>query len=410
MNPKDIPIRYFGDFNPGTGYNVAARGYAHALRQLGYSTDTMRLIPALMVGLEASDVDRDDWTNDYMHGDWLGDDSQDKVNIVHLNPGAVGDYWTPLGGRYNIAITTWETDRLPMTEFGQDKRTVGGDLNKYDEIWVPCRFVKEMFIRCGVEKPIFVIPHVLLPEFPLRVKEVGRYRKNKTVFYTIGTWNARKDLERVLHAYFTAGWNPLSGTILQLFSVPPTRNGQRVYAHGWLAQQALERIRASSGDEDSLPSHGLHTIYVPYSQVGERHLGSDVFVTASHGEGFCLPALEAAACGNWIIGGGPWLEELAGVAGKVEDGGLIDLLPAELVPITPMPEVRGYELDQQWWNTKLADLRDAMKAAHEARQDGEHQRVEAAARVREAYSPQAIAKLIAPRMEHVAEVMRGAGW
>ena len=98
------------------------------------------------------------------------------------------------------------------------------------------------------------------------------------------------------------------------------------------------------------------------------------------------------------------------MAGTVKDGGLIDLLPTELVPISPMPEVRGYELNQQWWDVRLIDLRDAMKDAHLARQDGEHRRMERGMKVREAYSPQAISKLIAPRMEHVAEVMRGAGW
>lgn len=410
LDMKLHPIRYFADLCPGTGYNNATRGMVAALETIGYSPSTLRLIPALTADLHAQALDTVDALEPYMHGDWEGDDNNDRVNIVHLNPGMVGDYHTALEGRWNIAITTWETSQLPRVKAGD--RTVLSDLNKFDEVWVPSRWVAAMFAHEGVTVPVHVVPHALRPELlkvPL-LEEQG----DGTTFYTMGAWNARKAPDALLQAYLSTGWSPASGTLLQLYCVPPTRDPSMVAAHSYFAQEGVRDIVESCPDRTSVAPYALHTTYVPYEQVLERHQQGHVFVTASRGEGFCLPVLEALAFGNWVIAGGPWVQDFADHVGTVDNSGPIESLSVREVPIKPVPDCRGYEMGQQWWEPSQNDLLHALKAAHESRCEcgpvSLHARQGVARIIRRAYAPATVGAQIAKRLEVANEVLQGTGW
>jgi hypothetical protein len=406
---KDCPpIRIFGDLNPGTGYNNAMRGTLEVLNALGLYQDRVRLATATTAPVNMSDVESTDKVQQYMFGEWSGND---RINLVQLNPGMVGMYHTSHEGRWNIAYTTWETNRLPEKPYkrNDETRTIVGDLNEYDEVWVPCRFVADVFSNSGVkDEKLFVVPHALLPEV-LNAEPVPAGLSPYVEFYTIGTWNVRKDPGAVVQAYLRCGWNPVSKVNLQVYSVPSTRDPQSVLAHGYVVDDGLKNIKASATDPDSCPSIGPNTTYVPYSKVAQRHAAGDVFVTASHGEGFCLPALEALAMGSWLIGGGPWIEELADVAGRLEDGGPVEVLPSRMVPLTPMPEVKGYELGQDWWTVNHRDLTEAMKDAYAALQEGPSGKGPAM-KVREHYCPKAIGQIVGARLERATEVLQESGW
>lgn len=422
MNAPALPaIRLFCDLSPGTGYNNAARGLIRALEHLGYDYNTLRLVPAVATSLSCADVDDDDPILRYTHAPWVGSvgaglpsaAAQDPpINLVHLNPGMVGNYWTK--GKYNIAYVSWETDALPKRTFTRtvvgfegeapntNPRTVVDDLNDYDEVWVPAKFLVDVLQNSGVTTPVRVVPHALAfdprdywQRSGAQLRAGGQLR-----FYCIGSWNARKDPELLLRAYFAAGWNPMSPVDLQMFSVPPTRMGAAVIGHGMMAQQALRDIRGSLPDPQGAPGVGLHTTYVSHETVIRRHCEHHVLVSPSHGEAFCLPALEALALGNWVIGGGPWMEELAAVAGVIQEGGPVDLLPSTVGPIIPMPEVGGYEVGQNWWYIAQGELTNALReASNAARAEGWSPDFGAAERIWKVYSPAAVAEVIRRRLE-----------
>lgn len=433
MNLNDLNIRYIGDFAPGTGYNTAMRGYLKCLEHLGLDAGNVRGVPAISMSTVSSIVRMptgdgelsihpdgpggvfqgadgmpdNDWTFQYLHGEW---DEEPNLNIVHTHVRYLGHFWT--AGMYNIAIVTWETDKLPIAAWRDSfdqQHTVVEDINKFDEVWVPTEWNRKLLLKSDVTVPVHVIPHAILPE--LQELPYMDRPTEEVAFYHMGTWNARKDPETLLHAWFTTGWNPLDRVDLSLFCVPPSRDSLVVDVHGNQAKAALEAIQSSLPESSAAPQYGLHTVYVDYEEVLRRHQGCHVLVSASHGEGFFLPALEAAAFGNWVIGGGPWLEELAEVAGRVENGGLIDILPVRKVPITTVQGVWGYEPGQKWWSVDVDDLRDAMVSArHGLKEEDMMQEEEAALQVRKHYSVERIAGLMRERLLKVENLVQETGW
>jgi glycosyltransferase involved in cell wall biosynthesis len=429
-------IRYWCDLDPGTGFNNAARGYLQALRCLGLTDQHIHLAPAVLSDFGRGPDDPFDWTAVYTHrvsadevveaynagrpAPPVWDDSRAKINIAHLSPGllAARNYVTRVGERYNVAITAWETDRLPQRPAHRDDgKTVSviDALNEYDEVWVPSKWNAEMFTAAGVRKPVFVVRHALLNE--LLARPVEPWPLAPFVFYSVGTWNARKDQCAVLQAYLEGSWNALTSADLQLYCVPPTRDPGAMWAHQARAQDERERLLSGLPDPLGAPSHGLHTSrYVPYEQVLDRHAAGAVFVSASHGEAFGLPLLEALAMGRGVIAGGPWVEELAEIAGRLENGGPVDVLRTHKVPITPMPECAGYEIGQSWWAADPRELRESMEAVFAAVEglspsdfDGTEQQ-RAAQRVRGYYGPQAVSEVLRTRLEAIHKVLDGTGW
>lgn len=414
---SNLYLRYCANFAPGTGYNNAARGNLLALATLGLDHNNIYAMPTVGTDFREAEGVGDDWTMKYLKGGEREEAAQ--VNIVHTHAKMLGHFWT--AGMYNVACFVWETDALPKAtwrdEFDEE-HTVVGDLLRYDEIWVPTRHVARMLEHELGEGPtsIHVIPHALVPGFEGTKPE----RDKVTDFYTIGAWNARKDPEALVRAYLSSSWRPTDPVHLSLYCVPPNRDPMAVMAQGNLAAQALQlMVDAGCSDPLGAPGRGLHTIYVPWKKVVARHLAGDVFVSTSHGEGFGLCPLEAVAAGNWVIGGGPWLEELAEVAGTVATGGAIDLLPYRKVPVGTVPDAWGYEHGQNWWDIDAGDLLNAMEAAHEGLQlavegrgNAEPQELSlgASEAVRAAYSPKAIGEKMAERLEAIQEVVANSGW
>lgn len=390
---NSYPIRIVGTNDAG-GYGHAARGLIQALAAVGYGPDVVRFLPAVTtsMGVMRHDGLEDAWLEPYFSGDRTKDD---KINIVHLNPALVGIYHTAQGGRYNIAYCSWETDRLPKKEHNYlgVQRTVVECLNDFDEVWVPTTFTVDVFKRSGVTVPIYVIPHALQESLLAVPPRDPTPPKGRVTFYNIGSWNPRKNTQDVARAYFSCGWSPLTSVQLILHQVPSNRTEEAVEAHQHILNDELTRLKEGYVDG----SHAqllLHATPKAYSWIVKLHRQSHVFVSASRGEGFGLPELEAVAMGNYVVGGGgPALTDLAAVV-----PGSVTLLPRQEVPVELM--VEGYELDQLWWQTSVQDLRDEMKALHSFVQEEGMPLPEDVEKVRDQYAPSSVGKLINERLEH----------
>jgi len=337
--PKSFPhIRLVCDVNYGTGYNNAARGLIQVLEVLGYNSKRLRVVGG--TGVLGFDEDND-WFYPYISDFWA-DNKEDQINIVCLNPGMVNSWHTTVGDRRNIAYCAWETDRLTTKPY--DFGTLAQALSRYDQVWVPTNHVANVFRTSGVTAPIHVVPHAVQREVYALPVEPPKGSAGSTMFYTLGAWNVLKDPRALLMAYlrtFTSNHR----VKLHLHCVPPTREAQVVELHGLMAEQEVKDIYASLPEPDLAPSFGLFVRPRPFSWVIDFAAQRDVFVTASHGEGFCLPAAEAAVLGRTVIGGGgPALEDLKAVAPA-----LVHLVERREVSITPIPERAGYELSHKWW-------------------------------------------------------------
>ena len=394
------PIRVVGTNDAG-GYGNATRGFLQALAAVGLGPEVVRFVPAVSTSMGIIKQDTEDaWLDPYFTGDRTKDD---RINIVHLNPALVGIYHTSVGDRYNIAYCAWETDRLPKKEhmYHGVHRTVVDCLNDYDEVWVPAKHTKASFKQCGVTVPIYVIPHALQESLlALPPKDPRPIKGARTTFYCIGSWNPRKNTQGAVRAYWDCNWNPVSPVQLVLHQVPSNRTGDAIEAHQQILRDEIFMLKEGypEGNEAQLM---LHATPKPYSWVLKLHQQGHVLVSAARGEGFGagLPALEALALGNYVIGGGgPVLQDLADVV-----PGSVTVLPYQETPVEPMLE--GYELDQMWWSIRQQDLRDEMRALHSFVQEEGMLLPEDVEKVRDVYSPRQIGKLILERLEHAYNVI-----
>jgi len=417
--PKSFPqIRYFADFSPGTGYNTATRGVLQMLRSLGLGPDKVLAVPLAQIRTSAGDVDAGDWTMPYIHSVEVREDLGSNINIVHTGPLDVGNYWT--ANRYNIAITAWETDRLPelpiIDQLTGKAHSVAWHLSRFDQVWVPSLWNAATLGHCGVDPHdgIHVIPHVLLDELmnvPPQPLAGDEHQQHSTVFLSVASWCVRKNITGLLQAYWTTGWNPLSGVNLQLHCAPATRDPFQAQVQANRAHNEYRALLEMTPDSMSLPTcSGPQVLHVRYGKLLELYQQSDVFVSASHGEGFCVPILEALAMGRWVIAGGPWVAEFLPSAGALQDGGLIDELKVAPTAVPPIPDVRGYELGHKWWSCKIEDLAEAMQAARDALREGSTDTVARAMAVRAAFSTERWAPKVAELLGLGAERLSRSGW
>lgn len=407
-------IRVVGDCNT-SGHGYAMRGLISAMEAVGIEPEQIDILPWPIYEGEL--------VNDWFYRQYMCARKRplfrgsNHVNLMVVHPPELARFWT--AGWYNIAAVTWETDRLPKATFKTPEganRTIVETLNRCEEVWVPSESVKRVFVRDGVEKPVFVIPHALPRELldrPIKTKPpvvapelhpyVGpeRHRdKSPVCFYYVGSWDDRKNVTGLLRAYFETGWSPADPVELVLHTVPSNRTRGAKEAHAFLSQSCFEELRQALPDPYSAPIVHLLTEPKPYSWICDLHERNHVFITATRGEGFCLPVWEALAIGNMVIA----------TQGAV-DGTYTYPVPSEIRPITPMPNVVGYELGQKWYEPKPEELVSAFKHAFDRVQAGDvpiwH---DIAQRVRDQVSPAGVGKLVGERLEAARKTMDATGW
>jgi glycosyltransferase involved in cell wall biosynthesis len=210
---------------------------------------------------------------------------------VAIHQGFIGTL-TPLLGSYNIAVVPWETDRIPASppDYAYAQR-----LNRFDELWCPSAFSAQVAVASGVSKPCKVIPHVVDMEvFAPPAAAVS----GKTVrFGYVGSWDERKNPAMVLEAYLS------EFGVAEDVSLTLALDAKSVRRRAGIAA-AVAGILKGSG-KGGLPAYTIS--YGPRGVAALRGLygGLSAFVTAAHGEGFGLCAVEAMACGVPLIAA-PW--------------------------------------------------------------------------------------------------------
>jgi glycosyltransferase involved in cell wall biosynthesis len=279
-----------------------------------------------------------------------------EVAVVHSTPVWLSELAT---APRRLAVTTYEADRLPDADVEV--------LSQFTGVAVPSALDAATFRGSGVRVPVAVVPHVsALPVGPeVRSSDPIELDPARTTFCTVGTWTARKATADTIEAYLRA----FTGADAVELVVKTTLE-DRV---------ALERIRRSGGDpaqaaswrslarllarHPAPPAVRLVTRTVSRAALAELLRDADCFVALSRGEGWNLPAFDAARAGTPVIATG-W-------------GGHLDYLPPgypylvahEMVPTTgdepddwfvPHP-------DQRWARADIDDAARLLRSVHEDR-------------------------------------------
>jgi len=205
--------------------------------------------------------------------------------------------WNPFLGNFNIGVTAGvETDKCNPAWIDC--------INRMDMIVVPSEFTKQTFLNTGeVKVPIVVIPESFPELFTAPAAPVDLGLSTKFNFLVVGQLtgnnvdNDRKNLP------YTIKWLaetftdcPDVGIVIKTNSGAQThldkRNVQNVFSKlvGEVSRPNGPKFYLLHGHMTDEEMHGLYT-----------HPDIKALVSLTHGEGYGLPTLEAAACGLPVI-------------------------------------------------------------------------------------------------------------
>jgi glycosyltransferase involved in cell wall biosynthesis len=241
-------------------------------------------------------------------------------------------------GARRVGLTCWETDRL-HPDFA-------AGLERADLVLAPSEHNLRLFSK--------VRPAALVP-FPVRVppleemevpSELADVSASTHVFYSIGSWQERKNPIGLLTAYLT-GFTGQEDVLLVL------KTGPAGAARTALSQfQALQE-RLALPDP---PPVKILTGQWPAERVWGLHRRGACYVSMSRGEAFGLPLLDAAAIGNRVIA-----PDWGGQVDFLRDAPRWRPVSTRLVPVAQ--KYAYFRGDQLWADPDIVEAREQMRWA-----------------------------------------------
>jgi glycosyltransferase involved in cell wall biosynthesis len=211
-----------------------------------------------------------------------------------------------------IVILPWEFGSAPSEWVEEVRRRV-------DRVWVPSEYVRDCYVESGMPAGVVeVVPNgVDLERFSPDGPRQELPREAGCTFLFVGGSTWRKGTDLLMEAWLQA-FGPEDDVQLVVKDF-----GTSTHYRG---QTAGDQLRELAERPDAAPVTYIEDDMTP-EQLAALYRACDVFVTSYRGEGFCMPALEAMACGLPVVhtGIGPTSEFVP------EDGGWA--VPAERAPL-----------------------------------------------------------------------------
>jgi glycosyltransferase involved in cell wall biosynthesis len=263
----DVPVAYRcawrGDFASDHSLSFVNDGLVGALERLGVEVDRL---PPESRPLDASDV----------------------VGVAaHWPP-----VWeAPTAGPFAI-YQPWEFGEIPAYWAEQIRERV-------DEVWTASEYSRRSYLAAGVSPElVHVVPNgVDLDRYSPGGPAYPFARSAGTVFLFVGGTTYRKGIDLLLRAYRSA----FSADDDVLLVVKGFGSGS--YYRGQTAESLIAEFR----DDARAPALLSLDEHLDDDAVPSLYRAADCVVQPYRGEGFCLPALEALACGKPLVvtAGGP---------------------------------------------------------------------------------------------------------
>lgn len=272
-------VRYSGTFTDYSGYGQANRNFIAALYVAGIDVTTELIV-------QVQERGRFGWVGQ------LSESLQNrlipyKIKIIHLTPDMYPRYME--AGKYHIGHLFWETDKLPKSWVAP--------CNKMDEIWTASEEQAEMIKRSGVKIPIYAFPQPL-DTVPATKNTLPYMLKNFDgfIFYSVFQWIERKNPKTLLQSF----WKAFEGKtdvalLLKTYRVNYTQKEVDLIKediYKWKHELKLSHYPKVFIMKKLMPTESLYRL----------HKTGDCYVTATRGEGWCIPAVESMSMGNPVIG------------------------------------------------------------------------------------------------------------
>lgn len=277
-----IKLAYLSVFRDGTGYANQAVHNMLAIESGG--------IDVVARAIKLSQTKNDALSKRVLHLETKSTDDIDVV-IQHVLPHQFEYKY----GVKNIGLMCWET-----TNFIRSNWT--NCCNLMDEIWVPSIQNAQALIDSEVTIPVKILPCACdVDRFARYVKPLDiKALKNKCVFYVIGEMTRRKNIATILRTFYSAFNSRDDVTLVIKTNIP----GKTPEESTSIVQNMTEDIKKS------MHMYIKHSYYPPIvciteflsdSQLDQLHTACNVFVLASHGEAWGIPAHDAMGFGNPVI-------------------------------------------------------------------------------------------------------------
>ena len=275
--PKEVKVLFKGTIGGSTGFAKANRNFISGL--LRNDVEVALLPEGAINGLMPHETD---WFRRLQKMP-----SSESIFIHSCIPTFAENY----KAKYRVLYTTVEAASIPQ-QFIES-------CDKYDEVWTPSDFCKDVFLKAGLTKPIHVIPNSIDPfhyhegvsPSPTR-PELKAFK-----FVSVFSWNYRKGYDLLLKAYlseFTAD-DPVSLLLVSRYET--NHLGVRLNKEDVEIKSLIEEYGGKSH-----PHVARCGIEVVESEMPKLYKYCNCFVLPTRGEGFGLPFLEASLCGLPVIG------------------------------------------------------------------------------------------------------------
>lgn len=284
-----------------------------------------------------------------------------------------GDVFDRNKGRYKVGYTMLEVDGFPPEWVRQ--------ANRMDEVWVPSEFNRQGFLRCGLKRPIHLMPlGVDVSYFHPGIRTVPN-PAGEFVFLSCFEWGERKEPWLLLKAFNQAfsAREPVRLVCKVINRDPEVR-----------VQEEIRRLRLSpSGGRISY----LFNLEFPHYQLGSLYRSADCFVAVSRGEGWDMPLMEAMACGL------PAIATDWGAHTEYVHEGIA--YPLRSRPPVPAHAKCPYYVGFSWADPDPEHLRHLLREVYEDRGEARRRGLAAAREMAERWTWQSAVRKITQRLEAV---------
>lgn len=336
---KEQGVKYCGTVLDANGYAAAARNYITALTTVGIEVPIQSIVfhGTTDLGQYADRI-----------YPLIGKRYPYKTKIIHTLPHFFNEHFEE--GIKNIGLTVWETTKLPQE--------LVNHCNQMDEIWTATQWNAKIFKKSGVNVKIKVIPH----SFPMHDRNIefseddldalcDKSTKGKYKFYCIFDWCARKNVEALLHAYFSE-FNGNENVCLVM--------KVHIFNYDDQYKAIVDKINEiASKFKKHHPHISLIVNNLSITQIDGIHTACDCYVMPHRSEGWGIPIFEAMSFGNPAIA--------TNFGGNLEYMTTKNsfLLNYTLTPVTGMPQFKWYDETQFWAEVEMDHLKSTMRWVYE---------------------------------------------
>ena len=287
------------------------------------------------------------------------------------------DFRRPARGKL-VVILPWEYGAVPRVWVHQINQNV-------DELWVPSRFVRDVLGRCGVRSELIqVIPNGIDPSLFTPKGAIQRpHAVRRFMFLFVGGAIRRKGVDLLLEAYGEA-FEPGEDVSLLVTAL----GSQAAYLHNSLLEQVM-----SYAWDPAAPHLELLTGELDDATLANLYRGCDAFVLPYRAEGFCMPVLEAMACGK------PVITTALGPSQEFCSPSTAYLVPARECQVPEEPPAFGPLAGEfTWFEPDVRELARTLRRVYENREEAARRGAAAAQKVREAFGWPAVTRLYRERI------------